>query len=151
VRPADALPSIPPENLAADCACGILYNGKRELLSDFEHCLEIARHSHLMYTQDCPRAAADSRSNALRIDVERCGIYINEHGHSPAIPDGVGACDKRMTNCDDFAPWVDSYSPERKMKRSGAVRDRTRMARADIRREFFFKCSDFRTLGHPAI
>jgi hypothetical protein len=56
-----------------------------------------------MNAQDRSGPAADRGLYAIRVDVVRCAVYVNEYGHGAAISNGIGAGDKGVADRDDLA------------------------------------------------
>jgi len=63
VRPPDFFPVVTHVDLAADGAGGIFHHGEPVMFSDFQKCLEVGGHAHLMDDEN-RRQPADGRRAA---------------------------------------------------------------------------------------
>src|ERR1700730_1581056 len=96
----DLLPRGAPEDLAANSAGSVLHYGQGMLTSNLQNGFKVARHSHLVHTENGARAFSDNASNQCRIDVESLRLNINKHRGRPAVPYATGGGDERMTDGD---------------------------------------------------
>ncbi len=102
VRLADFLPAFARKNFASDRAGGVFHNWNVVTAPYLNDRFQIARHPHLVNAQDRFRPLSERLLDQLRIDVEGCGIDIDENRARPAVADAVRRCDVGMTDGDDF-------------------------------------------------
>src|ERR1700730_14742943 len=134
-RPSDLLKLAIPCDLAAHRARRILHYGKAMTAGNLEDSSEIARHPHLVHAQN---GACMWRQDGLdlgRIKVEGVRFDINENGCRSAIADSIGGGDVGMTDGNYFVTRLHPDGEQRKMKRGGAIRDRTSARGTDEGRE----------------
>ena len=91
---ANSLPLSADPNLASSCAGSIFDQSNFMTICDTDKGRQVARHPHLVNSQNCSRAISYSLGNLLRINVVSPWNDIHEHRSGTTIPDGVGRCDE---------------------------------------------------------
>src|SRR5262249_38293162 len=82
----------------------------------------VARHTHLMDTENGGSLGADRLLDASGIDVEGGRVDIHEHGYRTAMPDRVRRRNEGVTGRDHLAPRSYADGHEREVERRRAVR-----------------------------
>ena len=95
-------------------------------------------------------AAFERLFDPRRVEVEGAGIDIDEHRPRSEIAEHLGRGRERERRGDDLVAGPDAEREQRQMQRARAMRNRQRVARADIGREFFFEALGLGAGGDPS-
>src|SRR5581483_7183349 len=90
VRFANSLPFAIPENLATHGASSIFDDWQIMLAGCIENSFQIARHAHLVHTENCLGSISNRRFDFRRVDIKSTGLDVNEHGQSATVPYAIG-------------------------------------------------------------
>ena len=86
-------------------------------------------------------AALERFLDPRRVDVEGVGIDIDEDRARAEVAHHFGGRGEGERRGDDLVAGPDAEREQREMQRAGAMRDRERVARADIGGEFLLEAS----------
>src|SRR5579863_3031654 len=141
---------ILPQNPAADGTGGIFHHRKFMLSRNFENCVQVARHPHLVNTKNRACALADGRLDFAWINIERRRVDVDEDRHGPAVANAVRGGDVGVAYGDDFIARAHADGQQRKVKRGGAAGDRACVRRTDEGGKLTFKRRNLGALRDPA-
>ena len=93
------------------------------LLGDRAERLHVARVAEHVHGQDPARARRDGRLDGRRVEHERLGIHVGEHGRRPLVEHHVGRGDERDRRRDDLVARTDAGRPHQQVQPGRAARD----------------------------
>ncbi len=96
------------------------------------------------------RAALERLLDARGIDVEGSGIDVDEHRPRAQVAENLGGRGEGERRRDNLVTGPDAQRPQREMKRAGAMRQRERVLRADVLREFALEALGLGAGGDPS-
>src|SRR3954462_14262744 len=149
MRPTDLFPFSRRPDLTADCASSVLHHCDAVSLAEFENCVQITGHAHLVNAQDSPGPIADGFFDTPRRNVKRRRIDVHENGPRSTVANAVRGRDIRMAHRYDFVPWTNPNCQQCEVEGRCSTRNRTCVRCTHKFSEFTLESRDLGTLRYP--